>query len=81
MLSNFHDLCYVIADVFYDSAHLKILKEIADKFGVSERLIFTGEINKDVKNFLLQLAVFYLLHNHEMFGITTGEAMVQEIAV
>ena len=81
LLSNLPGMCYVIAGVFQDNDYLNELKGMADKFGVSDRLIFTGRITDDEKRFLLQHAVFYLLANHETFGITTVEAMAQGIPI
>lgn len=81
MLSNLPDMCYVIVCVFHDNDYLNEMKDMAYKLGVSDRLIFTGRINEDEKRFLLRHAVFYLLANHESFGITTLEAMAQGIPV
>ena len=81
MLSNLTDMRYVIVCIFQDNDYLKELKDMADKLGVSDRLIFTGETTEDEKRYLLQHAVFYLLANHETFGITTVEAMAQGIPI
>lgn len=81
MLPNLPGMYYVISGVFQDNDYLNELKGIADKLGVSDRLVFTGRISDDEKRFLLRHTVFYLLANHETFGTATVEAMAQGIPV
>lgn len=81
LLPYFEDLIYVVAGSFDDQKYLSELRDLSKKLRVNDRVIFTGRVEGDEKNFLLRNSLFYLIANHETFGIASLEAMAQGVPI
>jgi len=81
LLPYHKDLTYVVIGTIDNSEYLYELKELSKKLQVDDRLIITGKVNEDEKKFLLRNSLFYLISNHETFGVATLEAMAQSVPI
>jgi len=74
------NVCFVA--IGKDSGDTKRLKDLADKLGIGDNILFTGEVCEEEKYALLDLSeVFVFPSEWEAFGISVLEAMARSNAI
>lgn len=81
LLEYFPDLTYVVVGTLDNDAYFNELKDLSERLMLKQRVVFTGKLNEDEKRMLLHNSQFYLISNHETFGIATVEAMAQDVPI